>query len=289
MKSNDEESSRRALETFRSSKNSFYHELFEFANQPGLVSSFDSIDPAADLVAKARAVLLRSFSSYAAQLEPIVHVPVVFLPFINFSENPFIEILGFTTKLDSERSIIVVKSGAGSEFLTTMHEYLHTSVRGLPGVFEEGYCRHSLECLGADKNRLSGVSAFDPDTIKKYFGEIFYPHLLVSLLAGGAGARAVSDAFFCRDFSRIADIVKVSAGRDIQEIDRPFQENSFRKVALEKSLGELNKPSDDNFRETMEILLALAGSFGDSLSGTLKESINKLERLMHAHGSKTER
>ena len=268
-----------SLTEFRAAKKHFYEKLLAFANKPGVYSFADG-DLFSQLVANARETLHQSFPDHVGCLTGIDVVPMIYLPFINYSENPSFDVMGYAMKLDQDRSIVVVKAGTGAEFLTTLHEYLHTTARGLPSVFEEGFCRYSLQHIGLDQRAFSGVLTYSPAIIRKYFNEIFYPHLLVSLLAEAFSDRNIHSAFFGRDVSDLERGLACAIGTDFAELTVPYDRNPLRKATI-KNVEELSKPvQEDLLRDAMEIILLFKLALAHSLSNSLLETVQKLSEII---------
>jgi hypothetical protein len=213
---------------FRIIRNFFVEELMKFANKPGLITSLDDVNHLTTAI-EARNRLVGFFSEHEERLAGIIDVPVSYLPFIKFLEDPAADVLGQTFKL-GPKSFLMVRSGSGRELDTTMHEYLHTIVRGLPVFFEEGFCRHALQARGVEDSDLKAVEAMDGEELRVNFAGIQYPALMVSMLSQAFGDKEVERAFFSQDLSPIESRLAF-AGLKFSEMDVPHKKNLTRESA----------------------------------------------------------
>jgi hypothetical protein len=233
-----------ALIRFRIFRNVFMQELMKFANKPGLITSLDEGNYLA-MTLDARSRLFGFFPEHEDRLAGIIDVPVSYLPFIKVLEDPAADVLGQTFKL-GQKSFMMVRSGSGREPDTTMHEYLHTVVRGLPVFFEEGFCRHALQSRGIEDSDLKAVGAMQGEELRVNFPGIQYPALMVAMLSQAFGDKEVERAFFSQDLSPIENRLAF-AGLRFTEMDAPHKKNLSReavefalklKKALERHLSK---------------------------------------------------
>lgn len=221
---------------FRIYKNAFYTELLK-TSAPGTVTYLKDGDAFFKTAIDARCGLLDMFPEHAGRLDKAIDAPMAFLPFIKLSEDPFSDILGQTMKLGPERSLIAVRSGTGRELPTAMHENLHAAVRGLPGVFEEGFCRYALQSRGIEPDEMASLASHDDATVRANFGGIFYPNILVNILAQAIGDRKVTGFFFMEGTAGLEEFLR-KAGKSVEDIERPFQRNDhLGAIAVVKDLG----------------------------------------------------
>lgn len=239
---------------FRVMKNAFFNELIR-SSRPGLVSHMPGEEGHFKTALDARVALLDSFPSYGEAMERAAEAPVAYLPLIKVSEDPFSEILGQTMKL-KEGSLISVKTGTGRELPTTMHESLHAAVRGLPGAFEEGFCRHALQSRKMEEDEMAILPTHDPATLRVNLAGIYYPNLLVNILAESAGSGLIERAFFGCDVTELDAFLRRAAGIGMEELDRPFSHND-----------------PDGAARNVE---ALAKAFGGALSARLKAALDSV-------------
>ncbi len=225
---------------FRIYKNAFYSELLK-TSAPGMVTYLKDGEQFFKTAIDARCGLLELFPEHAGHFDKAIDSPMAFLPFIKLSEDPFSDILGQTMKLGPEHSLIAVKSGTGRELPTAMHENLHAAVRGLPGAFEEGFCRYALQSRGIEPDEMISLHAHEDATIRANFGGIFYPNLLVNILAQALGDRKVTGMFFGEDGLE-AFLRKI--GKSMEDVERPFHRNDhLGAIAVVRDLGAALGPS----------------------------------------------
>lgn len=245
-----------ALVKFRVFKKMFYFELLKFGRKPGLVTSMDEFDRSMEFAMNARGSLLDCFPAHAGKLKQSLASPVAFLPFIKFFEDPFSDVLGQTIKFDEGDSMIMIKSGSGKEIPTLMHEQLHASARGLPPVFEEGFCRYSLQSKGIDQNDVREMLDNDMEKVRYNFGGIYYPTLLVEMLSQLFGDEKIALAFFRAELADMDRTLKNDAGIGFSELDKPYKENVFR--------------------GSVKALAKLVEAFESGLSEQIKDTIRRL-------------
>ncbi len=220
-----------SLLRFRVMKSVFFNELIKTSGQ-GLVTHLPGSDGHFRTALDARLTLLDRFPSYQRALENAAEAPVAYLPLIKLSEDPFSEILGQTLKLSADRSLITVKSGTGHELPTTMHETLHAAVRGLPGVFEEGFCRQALQGRGLEEDEMRTLLGHDPATLRANLAGIYYPNLLVNILSEVVGNEQVERAFFTADIASLDAFLDRAAGLGMGDLERPFRTNDHLGAAM---------------------------------------------------------
>ncbi|MEW6035930.1 MAG: hypothetical protein AB1529_04920 [Candidatus Micrarchaeota archaeon] len=249
-----------SLIRFRVFKGIFYSRLLRHGQKSGAVTSLDDPEGFVNLTIMSRMKLLETFPEHAGSLQPVLDNPVAFLPFIRFSEDPTSEILGQTMKFDNKPPMIIIRSGTGRELATTMHEHLHAAVKGLPGAFEEGFCRYSLQAAGHESDEVPHILEYDEAAIRMSFAPIFYPNLLVNVLAQGFGEREVRKAFFKMDTSDIDGDLRVFLGKELAHFDAPFRSGSAA-----DAIGFLDQ---------------LVSVLGSDLAGPLRETIGQLGELL---------
>ncbi|MEW6721712.1 MAG: hypothetical protein AB1324_00455 [Candidatus Micrarchaeota archaeon] len=250
-----------AILKFRVFRKIFYSELVKHAHSPGAVTSLEDSNFAVDTVVEGRVKLLETFHGHADALCPAMDTPAAFLPFIKFYEDFLSDILGQTMKYDDGRQpMVFVKSGSGRELSTFMHESLHASVRGLPPAFEEGFCRHSLQVLGHDQDELGGLLAHDEEVIRANLAGIYYPNILVRMLSEAFGEKAVRDAFFKMDVSKIDARLGMHARTNLAALDLPYLSGSS--AGASKSLA------------------GLADSLASGLSAGVREIISRVDSIV---------
>ena len=240
---------------FRVFRNAFYSGLLKESGD-GLVTYLDEGERYFRMTDDARLGLLDAFPRHADRL--VMDVPIAYLPFIKMSEDPFSEILGQTLKLNDKKNFITVKSGTGKELPTAMHEHLHAAVRGLPGVFEEGFCRHSLQSRGIEPDEMPVLAAHEREMIRANFSGIYYPNLLVNILAQAVGPKQVEDIFFSRDTSELDAFLRRVSGRGLAEMDRAFRQ-SLPEPAIDivRTLGEaFGKALSNEMKKVIEVVCA---------------------------------
>ena len=199
--------------------------------------------------------------AHSAALARGTTAPVAFLPFIKLIEDPYQDVLGQTLKLADSYSFIFVRSGTGKEYQTAAHEHLHAAVRGLPGAFEEGFCRHSLERAGVESGELESFFAHDDQTVRLNLASIGYPHLLVLALSQAFGDKEIESAFFTGDTAPLDEKVKRAAGSSLVELDAHFRDGSLHGAAsalagLRSALGQALSAKVIGFIERLEGIVA---------------------------------
>jgi hypothetical protein len=219
-----------ALLKFRIFRKAFLSGLAGFTDRPGMVTSLSEGPLCLALAEEASEKLLSAFPGHGAPIERGLLAPAALLPFIKLHEDPFSEILGQTLKLAPERSLVMVRSGSGRELPTLMHERLHASVRNLPGVFEEGFCRYALQSRGLDEDELLLLPGRDRDTIRWNFAPIYYPNLLVAMLSQGVGERKTERSFFGEDAGALRLMARLS-GKEAGELERIFRKGLHAEAA----------------------------------------------------------
>jgi hypothetical protein len=252
----DMKKAKEKLIRFRIIRNFFIEELMKFAGKPGLITSLDDANHLT-IAVEARGRLAGFFSEHEERLAGIIDVPVCYLPFIKVLEDPTADVLGQTFKI-GPKSFMMVRSGSGRELDTTMHEYLHTIVRGLPVFFEEGFCRHALQVRGVEDSDLKAVEAMDGEGLRVNFAGIQYPALMVGMMAQAFGNKEIERAFFSQDLSQIEKRLAI-AGLKFGEMDDPHRKN-LPEEASEFAMKMMKALRTHLSHETAEIVERIHGS-----------------------------
>jgi hypothetical protein len=251
-----------SLMKFRIYKNAFYSALLKHSHD-GLITYIDHGEHHFNIAKQSRMNLLDLFPEHAGQLEKAMEVPAAFLPFIKMAEDPYTEVLGQTLKLDRERSLITIRSGTGKELPTSMHEHLHAAVRGLPGVFEEGFCRYALQSRGIEPDEMIVLAGHDREMIRANFSGIYYPNVLVNILAQAIGPKQVTDIFFSQDAGELDAFLRRMIGKGFAELELPFRANlPDQAITIVKSMGEAFGRGISNEMKRVIDIVAAAGSAG---------------------------
>jgi hypothetical protein len=249
---------------FRVFKNAFYSGMARRAAE-GSVAFIEDGERLFSIAAQSRALLLDSFPDHAGVLDKALKAPLAFLPFIRISEDPFGEVLGHTIKTGADSSLITVRSGSGRELPTSMHEHLHAAVRGLPGVFEEGFCRYALQIRGFEESEVLKMPALGAEAVRANFRAIYFPNLLVTMLAQAAGDRKVTEVFFGQDASELDAFLHRACGQGLADMDR-----AYRQGGADGAIAAVR---------------ALAGALGGAVSKQLHGIIDALSPAPQAGGA----